>query len=162
MEIWKAIEGTDFEVSNFARIRNNNIIKQTYTYDYNNRKLRFASIKYNNKWKTRHLHRLVAECFIGQIDQTSCVKFIDGDSTNCNLENLKIISRETQNIHNFNKLFNQRIEVKCYNKYTGEYINTFSSIFKASKELNIPQPNISANINGRLKSVSGYFFKINE
>lgn len=55
-----------------------------------------------NKWK--HKHVLVWEEHNGPIEKDQCILFLDGDKTNCNIENLAVVDQEVHLRMNYNRL----------------------------------------------------------
>lgn len=54
--------------------------------------------------------------------------------------------------------YSQEITILCYNS-NGDFYKEYSSMQKASQELNIDVGNISRVVNGLMRSCNGYFFK---
>ena len=103
-EIWKKINYSDeYEISNFGRIRH----LYENRYDINTRKiLKISKIKYlkplirdgyqririyenRNKFKTYHIHRLVAEAFLPNPNNYPIINHKDFDRSNNNVNNLE-------------------------------------------------------------------------
>ena len=103
-EIWKKINYSDeYEISNFGRIRH----LYENRYDRNTRKiLKISKIKYlkplirdgyqririyenRNKFKTYHIHRLVAEAFLPNPNNYPIINHKDFDRSNNNVNNLE-------------------------------------------------------------------------
>ena len=69
-----------WEVSNFGRVKKNGeIIELNDDHGY---------FKVNSHW----VHRMVAECFIGEIPKGYHVDHIDGNRKNNNINNLRIVT----------------------------------------------------------------------
>lgn len=103
-EIWKKINYSDeYEISNFGRIRH----LYENRYDINTGKiLKISKIKYlkplirdgyqririyenRNKFKTYHIHRLVAEAFLPNPNNYPIINHKDFDRSNNNVNNLE-------------------------------------------------------------------------
>lgn len=71
----------------------------------------YIKIKIDNKntWKLKH--RYVWEKEHGKIPSNHAIIFLDGDKTNCNIENLKLVSRSELCIMNKNKLLTDSPEI---------------------------------------------------
>ena len=97
----------------------------------------------------RLVHRLVAEAFIENDNATKiCVDHIDTNKLNNNVTNLRWVSHK-ENMNNVITKQNisegklHKIEVLQINKNTNEIINSFKSLYEASKSLNISYSSIS-------------------
>ena len=87
IEEFRDYPGSHIEVSNFGYIRN----KVTGRINYGSKhgykgKYRAVSVKINGKYKTKTIHRLVAELFMPESEMN--VSHIDGNSQNNRLDNL--------------------------------------------------------------------------
>lgn len=102
-EIWKPVIGYEslYAVSSFGRV------KRTTLYNNStNKPLRplwgdhydHVCLSKNGKQRSRTIHRLVAEAFIG-IPNGLVVNHIDGNKLNNRLSNLEVISRSENEIH---------------------------------------------------------------
>ena len=100
-EIWVPVLGYEmiYEVSSFGRIRNiskfkNRILNPRKTKDG----YLYLELSSYYKRATKKVHRIVAESFLGRVDN-KCVNHIDGNKLNNNISNLEWISTRDNCIH---------------------------------------------------------------
>ena len=111
-----------------------------------------------NKYRF-YAHRLVAEYFLPNDDDTKIVNHINGNKLNNDLENLRYISRSENTQAAYYSQQNQsNIQpVICYKD--GQYIGTFPSCKEASRQLNCDASAISKCCRGIYKHTHGYNFQ---
>lgn len=86
-EVWKKIPNMDYSASNHGVIRNDTTGKLFFGYvDVYGYKI--CCLKFNQKWKTFRLHRLVALAFLGEPNGLF-VDHIDNNKTNNSIDNLR-------------------------------------------------------------------------
>ena len=94
------------------------------------------------KKKDYKIHRLVAYFFINKYEQDKIINHIDENKLNNYYKNLEILNNKKENTtYSLGKKIYQ-IDMK-----TNEIINSFNSIHKASKTLNLSFQNISYCVN---------------
>lgn len=146
LEEWRTIKGYEdrYEVSNLGRVRSlTHLSWNGYTHWKKEGcilKLRIQNAGYyvvdlnlNGKCKTKLVHRLVAETFISDIG-TNVVNHIDENRLNNHVENLEIVSQNTNlnKSSKFNKYMDRlRKTITIYDKHNGN-TNTFNSKTEAS------------------------------
>lgn len=149
MEIWADINGYEglYQVSNLGRIKSlaryqdNHGTKQWIeeriknTRPKNNGYL-IVDLYKNGEGKTKHVHRLVAETFIGNDENKTTVNHIDGNKSNNVVSNLEWATPSEQNKHYYK------------NKLKSE-----NSINKAVKAMN------TANSKPLIDTVSGFYYE---
>lgn len=90
-EEWKEIDGFNYSVSNYGRVKNNttNKFKELRTGKYG------YQINLWNKSKSKMftLSRLVANYYIREVKENERVRHIDGDIRNNYFKNLEIVNR---------------------------------------------------------------------
>jgi len=99
MEEYKQIIDFDnYEVSNLGNVRNIKTGRILKVSDDNNGYLKFNLWK-NNKMKTKKIHKLVADAFIENPENKTCVDHIDNDTKNNNMNDLRwaTMSENSQN-----------------------------------------------------------------
>ena len=92
MEQYKIIKGFEnYSVSNFGRVRNNatdKILKPIIdVHGYY-----IVSLRSDGNTYTKKIHKLVAECFIDNPYNKTCVDHIDNCKTNNNIANLRWVT----------------------------------------------------------------------
>ena len=159
MEIWKEVRGyEDYEVSNLGRVKSlariittvrgsrsykEKISKQTL----GNRSYLVVSLSKNGKCKTRCIHQLVAESFLGHIPNgyKAIVDHVDNNPLNNNLNNLQIISQRE----------NSSKDRKGSSKYTGVCWHKNNKKWKAGIKINGKTKNLGY-FTGELKAAEAY------
>lgn len=122
MEIWKLIPNSNdlYEVSSLGNVKRvEGFVRNTLK---SNRKVGGSNLKQKTKkngykevslyfsaqqQKTKYVHRLVAETFIGYIPKTFEVNHKDGNKSNNTLENLEIVTPSENRLHSYHKLGNK-------------------------------------------------------
>lgn len=91
-EIWKIIKNyEDYQVSDLGNVKSK--MKSNKNLSKSNRGKYYAVNLYkNNKRKTFNIHRLVAQAFISNPENKSCVNHIDCNTFNNNLSNLEWVT----------------------------------------------------------------------
>lgn len=169
MEIYKDIKGFEniYQISNKGnvkslrfnkeRILRTQIDKQGYQY-----------INLNDCGKTIKIkiHRLVANAFIPNPDNLPIINHKDENKCNNCVENLEWCTYQYNNTYNDRAKKSGKKIGKTLSKpvlqFTkdGEFIKEWESATAASRQLNIPLPNITNCINGyKYKSAGGFVWK---
>lgn len=135
-----------------------------------------SSNGYPTIWKNNKnilLHRYVWEKYFGEIPNNCEIHHKDKNRKNYNLSNLKLVSKKEHHrehaIENKLGIYNRgktkdyvsgfcsrRREIYGYKENQKLY---FSSIYKASKQLNIPHTSISRVLKGDRKTTKGWRFE---
>lgn len=163
-EIWKHIEGFNYEVSNYGRVRRIETGKILKQYENKDGYLR-VELRKKGKRKNYRVHRLVATAFISNpenLPQVNHKNEIKADNTVSNLEWCTA---------KYNNNYGTRIEkisggnhpkaVAIYQySIDGKLINKFESISVAEKFFNSKTGgHISEVCQGKRKTAYGYIWK---
>lgn len=184
-EIWKPILGYVglYEVSNLGNVRSishsvassvspsgerkttGKILQQfTSTNGY----YKGVHLCKDNKVKTIHIHRIVAEVFCDNPNNYNCVDHINGNSFDNRAENLRWCSNK-QNSNN--PVTKKRMSDSkrglygvCHNRHKriaqfdldGNLIKIWDYVKQVEDTIGISRNNISACANGKLKTAGGY------
>ena len=181
-EVWKPIKGFEglYEVSNLGNIKS---FPRKYTIKkekilssciMNNGYLCVALSK-NHKGKTYLIHRLVAETFIPNPNNYSCINHKDGNKLNNKIDNLEWCSYSYNSKEAYRiglkksvwkgKFDKENSNSKKINQYDleGNLIKKWNSTMEIERQLGINHSNISACCKGRYKKSNGYIWRyINE
>ncbi len=164
-EEWKKIKGYPYRISNFGRVKRigegcgahvGKILKPGITRGY----LRVGLCK-NNKVKFFHVHKLVAETFIGSCPKGKEVNHKDGDKENPYINNLEYVTR-SQNMKHAFKLGLQDIkgEKNSQSKLTKKDIKKIRALYKTgnyiqkeiAKIFKVSRENINLIVNNKIWS----------
>lgn len=105
MEEWKQVIGYEglYEVSNTGKVKNAQTGREIAIGYVNGYKR--VNLWKNNKYKTKRIHRLVAEAFIPNPENKRTVNHKDGDKLNNNVNNLEWATHSENNKHAYNSGF---------------------------------------------------------
>lgn len=156
MEVWKdIIDFPNYQVSNLGRVKSKGkILKSTK----DNGGYLMVMISNNTGYKTKRIHRLVAETFIPNPNNYKEVNHIDENKTNNCVDNLEWCTRKYNNNYGTR---NKRIS-NTMKKKIGQYdknnnlIKAYESISEASKQSEINIASISRSVNNIQKTAGGY------
>lgn len=129
-EIWKDIDGFDnYEVSNTAKVRPKARLLAVKTNKSGNLEV---SLNKGDKRHGKMLGRLVYEAFSGEkLSKNDVIIYLDGDKTNCNYDNLRVVSRSERE-----KMAYEKGEKKANRfEYYGEYL----TISQIAEKTGVPQ-----------------------
>lgn len=160
-EVWKPIKEYEglYEVSNLGRVnslKGNIIIKPALNKGY----LRLVLYK-NGKKKNKTIHQLVAEAFVDNPNNYSCINHINEIKTDNRVENLEWCD------NNYNDNYgtrNERIAKGLSKKIVqldsnNNYIKTWENASDVERMIGINQGNIRSCCKNIRKSAGGYIWK---
>lgn len=182
MEIWKDIKNYEgyYQVSNMGRVKS---LKRTWYSPgkkglnkkcSNNEKILkpgknqggywIVNLSKKNKYKSRPIHRLVAETFIENENEYPCINHKDENKENNNVNNLEWCTYSYNNNYgNHNKKLS---ETKCLliDQYDlgGNFIKTWLGMREPEKQLGIKNQCICYCCKGKTKTAGGYIWKYNK
>lgn len=116
-----------------------------------------VALRKNGKYIMKYVHRVVAEAYIPKVLQKNEVNHKDENKRNNSVRNLEWCS------HKYNNNYGTKLErqartrgkkVKCI-----ETNIVYFSVREAERQTNIPNTNISACCNGKIKTAGGYHWK---
>lgn len=143
-EIWKEVKGTNgkYKVSSFGRVIGayGKLVKPVPTPKGYVR----VKIWYGSTYRTRMVHRIVAEAFIPKPDGKTQINHIDGDKTNNRIDNLEWCTQSENMRHRIDVLgikptSSKGAKVKCVE--TGE---VFRSTAEAARSVGLSRSGIGA------------------
>lgn len=179
-EIWKDIKGYEglYKISNFGRVKSlerysskyfNNLTKRINAKKIKGKiltskkgKYLFVMLSKNGKYKTKSIHRLVAEAFIDNPNNYNCVNHIDGNKYNNSINNLEWCSVSQNNIHAYRNGLNKRNKKVLQYDMNGNFVKEWNSVRQVGKELGISFTQIGACARGELKKAHNYIWKYEE
>ena len=147
-----------YEVSNLGRIRRigKNILKPCHaTGDYLS-----VSLCKNCVEKRVLIHRIVAETFLENINNKSCINHINGIKSDNRIDNLEWCTQSENMLHAYKtKLIKPSYKkVIQYDLYEN-FVKEWESIVDVEKILKINSSNISKCCKGKLKTTGGYIWR---
>lgn len=183
-EEWKEIPGYQglYEISNLGRVKS---LERTIVYPpskfYPNGRTRvlkekfltpcvdgkgyqFVQLFINGKFRSKKVHRLVAEAFIPNINNFEQVNHKDENKKNNSVDNLEwctLIYNVNYGTGKYRKTLKRRIPVMQYD-LDGNFIREYESATAATKVLGIKQGNartILQTCRGEYKRMFGYIWK---
>ena len=176
-EIWKDIKGYEgrYQVSSLGRVYSNksNIIRKPKS---NKDGYLEVSLWKNGKSHTFLIHRLVAEHFIPNINNKTCVNHINSKRDDNKVNNLEWVNIQENNIHalkygnrdyssneHMSKMGRKRWEnkLKAIEMYDKNYnfIREFKDSKEASEKTGIKRAYITDVCSGQQNSTHGYIFR---
>ena len=169
IEVWKDIKEYKglYQVSNLGRVKKLSQIRtcwnghKTITYEVPEKILTLrmrgnylaVGLTKNKKQTTYCVHRLVAEAFIPNPDNLPCVNHIDENKLNNEVENLEWCTYE------YNNKYGTRTAKTCKPVKCIETEIIYDSMVEASKQTNIPRPNILVCCKNHLRTAGGYHWE---
>lgn len=179
-EIWKDIQGYNgiYQISNLGRVKSQRFWTGS-RYVYKERLLSpgvskagylRVTLSKDKKSKNKNIHRLVAEAFISNPRNLSCINHIDGNKLNNNINNLEWCTQK----HNMQEAFktglvkiprgkyNHRARKIIQKDLDGKVIKVWDYMTKITEELGFDYTNISKCCSGIYKKSYGYIWEYKE
>lgn len=163
-EIWKPIDGFEYEVSNLGRVKSlprNTTSGKILKPIKNWRGYLRVGLSKDGKLFLKSVHRLVAEAFIENPNNLPEVNHLSEDKTDNRVQNLCWISN-IDNI-NYGTGIERRAKTHCkkVNQYDldGNFIQEWDSAADIQKNLGIPKQNISKCCLGLRHTCGGFVWK---
>ncbi|MDV3943630.1 hypothetical protein CMT69_01605 [Elizabethkingia anophelis] len=128
----------------------------------------------NIKSKTNYVHRLVYEAFNGEIEDGMTINHINGNKQDNSISNLEKVTYSENHLHAFNTLKRKPNPLGRFGKYhnvskavdqfdlNGNLIESFECARDAYRKRGFSYREISACINGKRKTHSGFIWKLNQ
>ena len=172
METWKDVKSYEglYEVSNLGRVRSLDRIDRSGK-QRKGRLLKLvinkcgysmvALYSSNGFRKTKSVHRIVYEAFVGDITKGKDINHIDENKQNNRPENLEALTH-IENVRHGTGIERHAVIIsKPVNQYTkdGQYIATYSSVSEAMGITGISQSHISQIVNGKGRTAGGYIWR---
>lgn len=158
-EHWAAIEGfPNYEVSSQGRvcnIRTGRILKANFA-GRGYLQLRLCN---ETGCHFRRVSRLVAQAFLGPLDDGLEVNHRDGNKLDNSVDNLEIVTHQKNMQHAWaNDLIPRRLKkVRCL-----ETNELFPSVTDAANSFDVRQGSMSNHLNGRRSNIKGFHFEVVE
>ena len=111
------------------------------------------------RYRTRNIHRLVAETFILNPEEKRDVNHKDGNKLNNNVSNLEWVSHSENIKHSYDFLNRKRNNWTLKPVFCVETGKSFRSIKEASEFYGISGPSISNQLAKRIKTAGGYHWR---
>ena len=166
IEEWKDVKGYEglYQVSNLGRVkslRRNKLVKLSKRGGY----LRVSfTVNYNSKWFS--VHRLVAQCFLPNVNNLPQVNHKDGVKTHNIVSNLEWCTNKENLRHAWkNNLCNNRLRKnrKIFQvDELGNVIRVWERFSEIEEKLNISKKNICACCHGKRKKAGGFMWNFKE
>lgn len=175
MELWKDIKEYEglYQVSNLGNIKSLDK-KDSLGRKVKGKKMKpikrkdgYLDITLHKNGKGKHflLHRLIAEAFIENKNNSNEINHIDENKTNNKVENLEWCNRSyniNYGLANKNRritLLNKRGKRIIQYDKNGNIIKIYPSLMQVVRELNLGKSHLSQACNGKRKTCGGYHWK---
>ena len=154
MEVWKPIEGCNYEVSNMGRIRNSETGKVLAGRPTRRKYLR-VHISVFGKRTDYYIHRLVADAFCERKDGCDVINHIDNNPENNRADNLEWTTQHRNVLYGMVQGRYRLNAVPVSGYKDGEQFS-FLSAHEAEKETGCDHSSIIKCCKGKMKSIHGY------
>lgn len=173
-EIWKDINGYDgiYQISNTGMIKSTNKSNKHFNQPFHYLKPTVSSNGYKqvtlytkDRKRSKYLvHRLVAEYFIPNPHNYSCVNHKDENKLNNNSDNLEWCTYSYNNAYGTARIRSAQKTGKMVSQYTysGYWIASYLSIHIAAKLLGVSTTSIKDCCQNKVDHAHGYKWKFSE
>lgn len=183
-EIWKDIIGYEglYQASSLGRIKSLSRIVNGIGVARNTRKetvlksqvinsgYKVSTFCINYKKKNFFVHRIIAECFVPNLDNKAEVNHINGVKTDNSADNLEWVTGSENKKHAYRIGLRTPIYVKFGSDnhqskrvyqydFNGILLNSYGSIKEASVESGVAYARISANARDETKTAGGFIWR---
>lgn len=134
--------------------------KGYYTYGRIGNNDRFSVVlSKNGKIKSKLVHRLVYETFVGEIPEGYDVHHINHNHRDNRVENLQLVEKTQHNeLHKEDRISKTRKSVLQYT-LNGNYIGEYESTSEAQRQTGVAQQNICSCCKGKVKTAGGFVWE---
>lgn len=162
MEVWKTIEDfPNYSVSSDGRVRKDSSGKILIA-TRDSRGYPSLSLKDENGWHTKMVHRLVAKAFVENPYEKRSVNHIDGNKSNNHISNLEWVTNSENMSHAYATGLKHRPDYagspkqRVRIKETGEI---FESVGECARAIGGDQAHIFNCLSGRYHTHKGYHYE---
>lgn len=160
VEEWKDIKGYEglYKISNLGRVKSFQGVKERILKsNIQNCGYEYVVLAMNGKFKTKNIHRLVAEIFIPNPNNYKEINHIDENKHNNNVNNLEWCTRSYNASYGNTPKSKEKVILQ-YNK-NGDFIKKWKSISEVERQLKISHVSIVNNCKNKRKTAGGYIWK---
>lgn len=149
-EYWRTLLNTDYEVSNYGRIRKKYATHEGLIMPYFRRKYMWVKLEINGQRKEYKLRNIVAVVYLKVAPGKTCVVHKNGDFTDCSVVNLKRENRSKIGSLTGGKANSK--SVVLIDEQTKEIVDSWVSARKAAAPNYMSYQAIMDRCNGKVKS----------
>lgn len=149
-EYWRSLSDTDYEVSNYGRVRKRYKGHEGLIMPYFRRKYMWLKLDIGGQRKEYRLRDVVASVYLKPVPNKTCVVHKNGDFTDCSVANLKRENRSKIAISTGGKASSK--SVVLIDEQTKEIVDSWVSARKAAAPNYMSYQAIMDRCNGKVKS----------
>ena len=162
--VWKKIEGfPNYSVSDDGQVKNDLSERMLTLFD-NGLGYKVVHLSKDKNKRTVRVHRLVAQAFIANPQEKSCVNHINGNKSDNRVENLEWCTHSENNIHSY-RMLNRKsavgvmIATNCRKVLCVETNKIYESIKEAARQTGALKGNISHCLSNKRNTAGGYHWR---